>query len=41
MDIGALARDWAALPQIRNVHVSGDGHLAFFCMAGPQEVDEV
>ncbi len=40
MDIQTLARDWAALPQISNVHASGDGRWAFFCAMG-DEVDEV
>ena len=40
MDIKSLARDWAALPQISNVHASGDGRWAFFCAMG-DEVEEV
>lgn len=36
-----LARAWAALPQITNVHASGDGRWAFWCWAGPSETDEV
>ena len=41
MDMTELARAWAELPQISNVHASGDGRWAFFCGAGPNEVDEV
>lgn len=36
-----LARHWAALPQISNVHASGDGKWAFFCRAGLDPVEEV
>ena len=36
-----LARHWAALPQISNVHASGDGRWAFFCRAGLNETEEV
>ena len=36
-----LARAWAALPQISQVHASGDGRLAFFCLSGLSDVDEV
>ncbi len=41
MDVKTLARDWAALPQITNIHASGDGRWAFFCASGLNEVDEV
>ena len=41
MDVNELAREWAALPQISGVHASVDGRWAFFCAAGPCEVDEV
>jgi len=36
-----LARAWAALPQISNVHASADGRWAFWCWSGPTETDEV
>ena len=36
-----LAKEWAALPQISHVHASGDGKLAFFCMSGLNDVEEV
>lgn len=36
-----LARAWAALPQITNVHASGDGRWAFWCWAGMSETEEV
>lgn len=36
-----LAKAWAALPQITNVHASGDGKWAFWCWAGVTEVEEV
>lgn len=36
-----LARAWAALPQITNVHASGDGRWAFWCWAGPTDTEEV
>lgn len=41
MEIDDLAREWAALPQISHIHASGDGRLAFFCMSGLNEVEEV
>ncbi len=41
MDTEDLAQEWAALPQISSVHASGDGRLAYFCMRGPHDVDEV
>ena len=41
MNIEDLAREWAALPQLAQIHASGDGRLAFFCMSGPHDVDEV
>ncbi len=40
MDLNTLARDWAALPQLTNIHASGDGRWAFFCSTG-DEVEEV
>ena len=40
MDLKTLARDWAALPQIANVHASGDGKWASFTAMG-DEVEEV
>lgn len=36
-----LAKAWAALPQITNVHASADGKWAFWCWAGPTETEEV
>src|SRR5262245_44724988 len=41
MDVRELARSWAALPQISNVHASADGRWGFWCMAGVAEVEEV
>ena len=41
MDVTNLARDWAALPQLSQIHASGDGRWAFFCASGLTEVDEV
>ena len=41
MDVNELAREWAALPQVSNVHASGDGRWAFYCASGLSEVDEV
>ena len=41
MEVNDLARAWAALPQLSNVHASGDGRWAFFCASGLNEVDEV
>ncbi len=41
MNIHELARAWAALPQLSNIHASGDGKWALFCMSGLNEVDEV
>lgn len=36
-----LARAWAALPQITNIHASGDGRWAFWCWSGQDETDQV
>jgi dipeptidyl aminopeptidase/acylaminoacyl peptidase len=36
-----LARAWAELPQITNVHASGDGRWAFWCWAGPTGTEDV
>jgi len=41
MDVKTLAAAWAALPQISDIHASGDGRWAFFCASGLNEVNEV
>ena len=40
-DLKTLARAWAGLPQISNVHASGDGSWAFWCSAGTGEIEDV
>lgn len=41
MPIEQLAKDWAHLPQITNVHASQNGAWAFWCWAGVTETEEV
>ena len=36
-----LARAWSHLPQISQIHASGDGRWAFWCWSGLSETDEV
>lgn len=36
-----LATLWAALPQLSNIHASADGRWAFWCLAGPDETENV
>ena len=36
-----LARAWAHLPQISQIHASGNGRWAFWCWSGLSETDEV
>ena len=36
-----IAKDWAHLPQITNIHASADGVWAFWCWAGVTETEEV
>ena len=36
-----LAKLWAAVPQLENIHASADGQWAFWTMAGPTETEEV
>ena len=40
-DLKSLARAWASLPQIACPHAAGDGAWAFWCGAGPGEVEDV
>ncbi len=40
-DLKTLARAWAALPQISNVHASADGAWAFWCGAGAGDIEDV
>ncbi len=40
-DTQTIARHWAHLPQISNVHASGDGTWVFFCRPGLSGVDDV
>lgn len=36
-----LAALWASVPQLSNIHASADGHWAFWCLAGPDETENV
>ncbi|MEZ5798075.1 MAG: prolyl oligopeptidase family serine peptidase [Paracoccaceae bacterium] len=36
-----LSTLWAAVPQLSNIHASGDGRLAFWCWSGLTETDNV
>ena len=36
-----LAALWASLPQLSNIHASADGNWAFWCLAGPDETENV
>ena len=36
-----LAALWASVPQLSNIHASADGRWAFWCMAGPDETENV
>ncbi|MFN4193741.1 MAG: prolyl oligopeptidase family serine peptidase [Tabrizicola sp.] len=36
-----LAALWASVPQLSNIHASADGAWAFWCMAGPNETENV
>lgn len=41
MDVSALARACAALPEIQTLKVSGDGRWAFWALSGVTEVSEI
>ncbi len=36
-----LAALWASVPQLSNMHASADGRWAFWCLAGPDEIENV
>ncbi|WP_374394976.1 prolyl oligopeptidase family serine peptidase [Tabrizicola sp.] len=36
-----LAALWASVPQLSNIHASADGAWAFWCLAGPDETENV
>lgn len=36
-----LAALWASVPQLSNIHASADGKWAFWCLAGPDETENV